>query len=598
MTKQLLISDNPKARDVSKNFYPRIIISRKDIKDIDPVDVCDVVLDGSDTEVLDQFVNATKSFIPDGLDYDVDIDILNKSFVDGQRAYETAGPAPFRMEDDFLEGTVLSATSEPSAQDSAPAEGDPASDEIPMNDQISLLEPLLEGKKIGAGTIAELTAQLVELCRTHQLFVRDIITGLFRSKFARKPLISADHAQTIFETHFIDKLAIRTTTYTTDKETGETIRQPPKYRAIKPQELKLLWKNVALYSTFNSRKEFYDAIPEWDGEKRIKTFMKKYFECDANPNFFLLLMTCLVAKFTPRNDYCPYFFDIVANSKGIGKSLLCRRLLNNKYCGFLTFAVGRRDDFYVNAYDGNNAIVVDDECTWAAPKGGVGKISYDELKTIVSAPYDKFSRKMMQPEEHKRSFIIMRTSNFVNQVYSTNERRQIIFQCGLKEQECRILDLPDSFFEQLLAEAKEYYIKHGGVYKLTEEDKLDVKETNIENYNWETRENFAILGYAQAVREDSAKWACRLKAAKFGSHSWGSYQKYCDWCDANRKPCMLARAFWRSVAALAEIPENHLTVFGDNKYEFAGGGKGRVFRIDPIVAQKEESVDDIPDIPY
>jgi hypothetical protein len=213
-------------------------------------------------------------------------------------------------------------------------------------------------------------------------------------------------------------------------------------------------------------------------------------------------MTCLVAKFSPRNDYCPYFFDIVAKTKGIGKSLLCRRLPGGKYCGFLTFAVGRRDDFYVNAYDGNNAIVVDDECTWVSNSKMSGKITADEMKTLVSSPVDKFSRKFGQPEEHQRSFIIMRTSNDVNQVYSTNERRQIIFECHLKEQECRILDLPDEFFQQMLAEAKAYYRKHHGVYQLTDDDKLEVKSANLDNYNWETRENFAILDYVKAVRNE------------------------------------------------------------------------------------------------
>ena len=37
-------------------------------------------------------------------------------------------------------------------------------------------------------------------------------------------------------------------------------------------------------------------------------------------------------------------------------------------------------DFFVDAYDGNNAIIVDDECTWCG--SGSDKISYDELKNL------------------------------------------------------------------------------------------------------------------------------------------------------------------------------------------------------------------------
>lgn len=587
MKKELFITDNLQVLENAEMFAPRQIVSREILDTIDPATITDVILDGNDTTVLDRFVNAKKWFLPDGLVFSTDINKLNRSFVGNRQQYETPAPKQPSIEDDILQSDFSDIDTE--------FESD-VPDEISMLDQIAILQPLLDGKRIGEGSVAELSAKVVDVCKTNKLFERDVITGLFRTCFSKRPLIPAERAEMIFDLHFCDKLAIRTVSYKTDKDTGEALKNTS-YRLIKQPELKLLWKAVATYSTFNSRKEFYDNIPEWDGEERISTFMKKYFDCDTNPNFFLLLMTCLVAKFSPRNDYCPYFFDIVANSKGIGKSLLCRRLLGGKYCGFLNFAVGRRDDFFVNAYDGNNAIVVDDECTWVSSSKSVGKISPDEMKTLVSAPVDKFSRKFGQPEEHDRSFIIMRTSNDVNQVYSTNERRQIIFQCNLPEQECRILDLPDSFFEQMLAEAKVYYIKHHGVYQLTDDDKLEVKESNLDNYNWETRENFAILNYVSAVREENDKWGAKLVAQKFSSKKWGSYQKYIEWCEENRKPMLPPRSFWRAVSALAELEENHITVVSNNKYEMAGGGKARVFRIDEIPQTKEEKEsDDIPDL--
>lgn len=594
MAKEIFITENEKAIEQSFLFFPRDVISRKQISEINPEEVTDVILDGNDTEILDVFTHAKKRYMPNGLDFNENIDTLNTSFTKGCCAYETPAPKPHTANDDYLSGDSF-----PVANNLSPDQNldEYIETEIPLEDQINILQPLLDGKKIGAGSIAELTSQLVGLCRQNMLFVRDTVTGLYKSVFARKSLISEGQAQTIFETHFWDKLAIRSSSYETDKESGETIRTY-KYHDVKPQELKLLWRNVGLYSTFNSRKEFYDSIPEWDGEERIGTFMKKYFNCDINPNFFMLLMTCLVAKFSPRNDYCPYFFDIVAKQKGIGKSLLCRRLLGGKYCGFLSFAVGRRDDFYVNAYDGNNAIVVDDECTWVSNSRSVGKITTDEMKTLVSSPVDKFSRKFGQPEEHQRSFIIMRTSNDVNQVYATNERRQIVFECHLQEQECRILDLPDEFFQQMLAEAKVYYQQHNGVYQLTDDDKLEIKTANLDNYNWETKENFAILGYVKAVRNEPDKWGAWLEAQKYAKDKWGNYQKYTEWCDEKRKPSLPARAFWRSVEALAELPENCITVISDKKYGMAGGGYARVFRIDPIKTAEEQELDDLPDIPY
>lgn len=596
MANKVFITDNQQALDNPDIFFPSAVISREEIDRINTTEMTEVVLDGVDTDLLDQFKNAKKWYLPAGLDFNTDFDILNKSFIGGRVEYIPA-VVVHSKEDDYITGGVLSTNNpSPTTDDDFDIEED---EEISMAEQIQILQPLLENKKIGEGTVAELSAKVLEICQENRLFERDVITGLFRTVFSKKPLVSAERAEMIFDLHFCDRLAIKTTGYKTDKETGEQVKTI-NYRSIRPQELKLMWKAVATYSTFNSRKEFYDAIPEWDGEERINTFMKKYFECDTNPNFFLLLMTCLVAKFSPRNDYCPYFFDIVAKTKGIGKSLLCRRLLGGKYCGFLNFAVGRRDDFFVNAYDGNNAIVVDDECTWVSNSKQTGKITTDEMKTLVSTPVDKFSRKFGQPEEHQRSFIIMRTSNDVNQVYATNERRQIIFECHLAEQECRILDLPDEFFQQMLAEAKKYYREHHGVYQLTDNDKLEVKTANLDNYNWETKENFAILGYVKAVRSEPDKWAGQLEAQKFGHDKWGTYQKYTEWCDQNRKPCLNSRAFWRSVEALAELPEHCITVISETKYGMKEGGKARVFRIDPMTApltEEEKQIMELDDIP-
>ena len=593
MAKEIFITENEKAIEQSFLFFPRDVISRKQISEINPEEVTDVILDGNDIEILDIFTHAKKRYMPNGLDFNENIDTLNTSFTKGCCAYETPAPKPHTANDDYLSGDSF-----PVANNLSPDQNldEYIETEIPLEDQINILQPLLDGKKIGAGSIAELTSQLVGLCRQNMLFVRDTVTGLYKSVFARKPLIPEEQAQTIFETHFWDKLAIRTSSYETDKESGETIRKY-KYHDIKPQELKLLWRNVGLYSTFNSRKEFYDSIPEWDGQERIKTFMKKYFNCDTNPNFFLLLMTSLVAKFSPRNDYCPYFFDIVAEQKGIGKSFLCKRLIDKKYVGFLKMSRNRgMSDFFVDAYDGNNAIIVDDECTWCG--SGSDKISYDELKNLVTVSDDKFSRKGKQPEQHERSFIIIRTSNFVQQVFSTNERRQIIFECNLQEKECRIKDLPDEFFQQMLAEAKKYYVENKGIYQLTDDDQIEIKETNLNNYNWETKENYAILDYIKAVREDADKYGAKLVAQKFANDKWGSHRKYVDWCEEHRKATLPARAFWRAVAALAELPENKIVVLSSTKYDTDDGGHARVFRIDPIKSTEEQELDDLPDIPY
>lgn len=581
MSHKLLITDNPDILNRQNVFAPRKIISRADIGKVDPTQYSDVVLDGTDKELLHAFIKADKYYLPDGLVFSEDVVILNESFNKKQLYKPTI--------DDYNMGAQHTSFI------SAPANYDESFDDITISGQIKILEPLLEDNKIGAGTIAQLTEQLVELCKTHKLFERDVITGLWRTKFSKKTLVSEQHALVLFIMHFCDKLAIKTTTYKINKQTDEPERTY-KFTRIKEPELKNIWRSISLFSTFNSRKEFYDSIPEWDGTERIRTFMKDYFECDTNPNFFLLFITSIIAKFSPKNDYVPYFFDIVSPSKGIGKTYLCHRLLGGKYLSFGTFAVGRRDDFFVNAYDSNAVLELDDECTWVTVKGGAGHISTDEFKTLVTTSIDKFSRKFGQPEEHDRSFIIVRTSNYVNTVFSTNERRQIIFECALPEQECRIKDLPDSFFQQLLAEAKKYYEEHHGIYQLTDSDKIEVNAANLENFNWESEDLYTILDYINAVRQDPLKWKECLKYQKHNDKLYGSYKKYTDWCRENKRTAIKSRAFWRLIDAMTS-QKNYCITTEQKKIHLLDGGKSRIIKILPLPLA-EELVNSLPDLPY
>lgn len=598
---KILITDNPQAQEKVSAFKPRIIVSRADITDKDTfynddteynvADVTDVMLDGTDTNILLRFPNAIRVYLPQSLDFSADLDTIGKALL-GTKLFAGPGRTPFNIEDDFIMGGDLSqdAPSPDSNDDDTPVE-------IPINEQIAILNPLLEGKRIGAGTIAELTEQLVELCRKHDLFVRDKITGLFRSRFMRRPLVPEAQAEMVFNTHFIDKLAIQTVNYKTDKNTGETLRSTS-FKPIRPNELKLLWQNISYYSTFNSRKEFYDSIPKWDGTPRIETFMKKYFDCDANPHFFLLLITAIIGKIhNPEKNYCPYFFDLVSRSKGIGKTLLWRRLLGGKYVGDIKMNPSRGlSDFLVDAYDGNNVIVLDDECTWCGTKAG--QISYDQFKNLVTVQSDKFSRKHRDPEEHTRSFIIVRTSNEVNQVYSPNERRQIIFKSNLDNMECRILNLPPEFWQQILAEGKDFYEKFG-MYVLTAEDEKDIINANHANFNYESQDVFTIVDYIKAVRHEPDKYGADPSNVKLKGRMWGSYKKYCQYCEETRKKALVSRMFWRNVEAICALPEMCAEVISDNKVELTDGGRARIFAINKMrPTPQEQEIADMEDMPY
>jgi hypothetical protein len=101
-------------------------------------------------------------------------------------------------------------------------------------------------------------------------------------------------------------------------------------------------------------------------------------------------------------------------------------------------------------------------------------------------------------------------------------------------------------------------------------------------------ENLVILDYIKAVRQDPDKWGAKPVAKKFHIDRWGNYKQYCKWCSFNHKKTVLNRAFWRNVTVLSEFPENFIEVVNETKYDLIGGGKSRIFRIDPVVPLAEK----------
>jgi predicted type IV restriction endonuclease len=110
----------------------------------------------------------------------------------------------------------------------------------------------------------------------------------------------------------------------------------------------------------------------------------------------------------------------------------------------------------------------------------------------------------------------------------------------------------------------------------------------IQNASVVAEENLVILDYIKAVRQDPDKWGAKPVAKKFHIDRWGNYKQYCKWCSFNHKKTVLNRAFWRNVTALSEFPENFIEVVNETKYDLIGGGKSRIFRIDPVVPLAEK----------
>lgn len=340
-------------------------------------------------------------------------------------------------------------------------------------------------------------------------------------------------------------------------------------REVSNADRTILFKTVGPYISFNSRRLIYDNIPKWDGIERIGNFMRDFYDCDANPNFTWLLLTAIVGKLKePEQCYVPYFFDFVGN-KGVGKTLLPQRLVGDLYA-FIQY--GRSyDDIFVNLYNANAVVAIDDECTMVG--SGYNKISYDQFKQFVTAKVDRFSRKNAQPESHPRSFIVVRTSNDTKTGWALDERRQIIFESKLPRNGCKIRyeDVPDSFFQQLLAEAKVYYERHG-VYRLNDADWECVEQQLADSFNCEDPVYVEILSYiewcitkAKVAPLDNG--GCFLPKAGKYYVNWNTYTK---WCESKMTKPTNSRIFWNEIKAI-EAKERLLTHDESQRMRIAGG---------------------------
>lgn len=395
-------------------------------------------------------------------------------------------------------------------------------------------------KQIVGDDYVSISLQLCEFIKENDLFGFDEATGLGYCN------IASSKGQQLTQKEMRDKLIL----YFGDKlfyAVRDKNGVVKKLSKLPTGDRDVIFEEAKQYVKFNSREQQYKDIPVWDGKERINTFLKEYYDCDANPNFLWLLLTSLIGKLhDPEHTHVPYFFDFVGE-QGVGKSTLAIRLA----CGRYTFLEAGRsfDDAFVNVYSNNSLIALDDECSFSK------NIDYEKWKRIVTMQKDTFSRKFQQPETHPRSFIIVRTSNITKTSYTVDERRQIIFESKLPKDCCRVWELPDEFFEQMFAEAKVYYEKYG-VYQLTDADRAFMKKQQADSFHTENTYYIDALNYVNWVRNKIKasvfdKPKCWLKSAEVSSGWAISWQTYSEWCaDTLTKP-MNSLTFWNQIAAIA-----------------------------------------------
>lgn len=457
--------------------------------------------------------------------------------------------------------------------------------------QHSKMKAVLGDKRIEGEDMATLLESVIDIVEQNQLFERDIITGRYRSVALSD---SPDHflepaqAQNLFKTFFSDKMFI-----VKKSENGHS------FRPVSQEQQTTIFNQMMELCVYNSRKEIFESIPAWDGVPRIQTFMWDYFMCKANWHFFLLFLTYIIGVLDdPANTIIEHWFDFVSDSKGTGKTTFFKHLLSGIGCEKNAFecSADKRglDDFWAELYTSNAIIAIDDECKL------LEKISYDTWKSMVTSRYDTFSRKFQQPETHARPFVFVRTSNHPKTVYSLNERRQIIFNIGLPEHTVLHWNLDKNFMAQLLAEAKDYYVKNNGIYKLTEAEKEEILDQNLQNTSTETPEYHTIETFVDYLESHKGEYTVELVADPAPNYLWSSWARFMDWSRDQKVSIgnlKFGSVFWKNMEVYAKKNAPYVW-YKDNQSKTAKGRSTvRVFGFGGT-AQAQPVKDDIPDIPF
>jgi len=439
-----------------------------------------------------------------------------------------------------------------------------------------------DDKLLMVASVAEAADKLAVVLKQKALIQYDIVTGMFRVGMDNK-LDFMWYTELDAKNFFMIVIAPLVRMITGQSPGG--VRS----RGLNKNEQEQLWCAVKQSNKINSRLEAYEKIEQWDGKSRIATFMKEYFECDCMSNQFLLFMTSVLAKWKNPMARVEYFFDFIGEGKGTGKTSLFVHLFGTK--AMILGVPSRKEDLFVSAYTNGALIVCDDECTWIGK--GPGKMSYDEFKTLVTLQIDTFSRKHAQPESHYRPFVIVRTSNDPRTVFSANERRQIIFNVGLGERECRHWNMSDYDRDQLIAEAKDYVEKHNGEpYRLTKEEERLIEEANLENFDTETVEYDSLIEFFNDLRDnpqDNREFILEPSDAK----AYTTCNQYHRWCKKEFYKPLEPRIFWRQVGAIQRKCPG-LISFDKAKKKNVMGVPTRVIELLPKKNQ-EVNYDEIPE---
>lgn len=247
----------------------------------------------------------------------------------------------------------------------------------------------------------------------------------------------------------------------------------------------------------------YDWIEskKWDGKQRLWDIGSKVFGVDnpsVNKSIGIWIINLVGGAYGVDTGKFQYTLDIIGN-QGTGKTSFLKRLGGQYYTDqFMTFT--KKDDFEVMM---KNLIVNDDEMQVTA-------FSKDKVfKKFVST--NEFSYRPAYGRNNVtklRHFVIARTSNDSSYLTDIGGNRRII-PVILNEAKIKTpaYELPDSWYENVLAEAREYYTKHAinTIDDINQEMKQIDFSDLTENLNVFAEVNDAIMAVLETEYGDREK---------------------------------------------------------------------------------------------
>ena len=215
---------------------------------------------------------------------------------------------------------------------------------------------------------------------------------------------------------------------------------------------KLILKNITSYSdhrAFHEVKDFFRALPTWDGKPRAEKLFIKFLGAEDSPyvrEVTLNILTAAVARiFHPGCDY--QLAPILLGEQGIGKSYLLDKL-GGKWYGSLVDDVGDP-----HAIDAIQKLWLVEIKEMAAMKKDI-----DANKRFIDSARDTrrfaFNRRAQTVPRH--CVFLITTNNKECLTDMTGNRRYPIIQCHSKPRQY-VEGLTDNYIKQVWAEVFAHY---------------------------------------------------------------------------------------------------------------------------------------------